>query len=176
MTEGLWAAVIGVGGTILGTILGFFLGKIDIGRLKVNVKKIKETPCYDHGEMYEYNERILIRLYNGANKNRVFRNAEVIFKDSNNNELLTIPLKDLATTRTASCGIFTEDVGIINIQPKCGADIDAKFSINDMEKAYKAKKVFLKYYNEKFRAKTKELWDCEYTKFAKLSKEQKNNG
>lgn len=171
MTEGLWAAIIGVGGTILGTVLGFFLGKIDIGKLKVHIKKIKECPNYDHGEMYEYNEKILISLYNGSNRNRVFRNAKVILKDSNNTELLSIPLKDLATTRCTSYSIFTEDIGTINIQPKCGVDIDARFSIKKLETAYEANKVFLQYENEKFKAKIIELWECDYTKFAKLNEE-----
>ena len=49
MTEGIWAAIIGVGGTILGTLLGFFLGKIDFGKFKVKIKKDREIPYYNCG-------------------------------------------------------------------------------------------------------------------------------
>ena len=175
MTEGLWAAIIGVGGTIFGTLLGFLLGKIDFGKLKIQVKKVKSTPVYDHCELCDYGEKWIIGLYNSSNKNKVFRCAKVILQDLKKTVLLTIPLKDLATTRCASYGVFTEDVGTINVQPNCGIDVDVKFAIVDIETAFKAKKVFLQYQNEKFKCKTIELWDCDYMKIAKLSKES-NNG
>lgn len=177
MTEGLWAAVIGVGGTILGTVLGFFLGKIDLGRLKIQVKKVKSTPCYDYNQLYDYSEYWVISLYNGANKNRVFREAKIILKDSKNKVVFTAPLKDLSTTKVASYGTFTDDVGTVNIQPKSGCDIDVKFSFKDFETIFKASKVFLQYNNEKFDAKTIKLWACDYKESLKLQKDkEQNNG
>lgn len=178
MTEGLWAAIIGVGGTILGTVLGFFLGKIDFGKLKINVSSNQKTPYYNYGKMFEYREELVISLYNAANRNRVFRNAKAIFKDANNTKVLTISLKDLETIRNERYGIFIENIGTNNILPKAGLDIKAQLVIKEEELilAYQAKKVFLQYQNEKFKTKTIELWTCNLKRLAELLDEEQNNG
>lgn len=174
MTEGLWAAIIGVGGTIIGTLLGFFLGKIDLGKLQVKPKKENGRPCYNCGELFEYHQNLVISLYNGSNKNKVFREVKIVLKDSNDSDLLFIPLKDLTINR----GNTTENLCAINIQPQTGIDIKAKYVIEEdmLEAAYKAKKVFLHYQNEKFESKLLALWDCDYEKIAKLQNKDKYNG
>ncbi len=173
MTEGIWAAIIGVGGTILGTLLGFFLGKIDFGKFKVKIKKDREIPYYNCGTLDEFHQIIIINLYNGANKNRVFREAKIVLKDISDVEIVVLPLQD-ATVKNIN---VIEDLNAINILPQTGLDIRAKYVINgdNIDLAYKAKKVVLQYQNEKFKKKSIELWECDYKSIAKPHKEELSN-
>lgn len=170
MTEGLWAAIIGVGGTILGTVLGFFLGKIDFGKLKVRIKRGKEEPRYscDYEEtvekLYYIDCPFVISLYNGANKNKVFRDAKISFVDENKKEVLKLPLEDLQTSRCTNSMYLVDDIGTVNVPPKTGIDIKTKYITTEIEKLYRAKKVYLQYFNESFKTKSEFLWKCDYSK------------
>ena len=55
MSEGLIAAIIGVGGTLFGTIVGWLLGKINWGKLNIKVDNFAFYPHYHekHGEHVE---------------------------------------------------------------------------------------------------------------------------
>ena len=178
MTEGLWAALIGVGGTILGTMLGFLLGKIDFGVLKIHAlqqkEQIKYTPRH-FGDLEEKFEKLecwfTLSLYNCANHNQVFRNARVVFKDALNKEIYSTSLLDLSTKRESAGIMFTDFVGIINVPPKSGLDRRLKFECNDYEKLIKAKSVHLVYYNAKFRKKSKSLWTRNYSNLKKQNHE-----
>lgn len=173
MTEGLWAALIGVGGTILGTLLGFFLGKIDFGKVEIKIKKGIEIPQYNCGELWELRQKFIISIYNGANKNSVFREAKIIFKDINDAEILVLPLKD----STKSYGNLIEDLCAANIHSQMGLDINAEYVIKEdnIELAYKAEKVVLQYQLDNSKANILELWGCDYSKIAKPRREEENN-
>lgn len=170
MTEGLWAAIIGVGGTILGTVLGFGLGKIDFGRLQIQIKTDRQS-IYSNTDfndkvtkVFHVERPILISLYNGANKNRVIRDVKLLFLNEKKKEVLS-----LALTRVYELGVehpIDDVVGVVNIPPKSGIDIQAKFATGDIDKLAKAKKIYLQYANEKFKLKKRFLWNCDYSNLA----------
>ena len=145
------------------------LGKIDFGRLSIKTKKGEEIPYYqsDYGSkvenLYCFDCSFTISLYNSSNKNRVLRNATIQFVDENKNEVLTLPIKDLATTRYTSSLYTIDDVGVVNIQSKTGLDIKAKVATRDIEKLVKAKKTYLLYTNEKFKVRKKSMWKFDYS-------------
>lgn len=100
----------------------------------------------------------------------MFREAKIILKDVSDVEIVVLPLQD-ATVKTTN---VIEDLRAINISPQTGLDIRAKYVINgdNIDLAYKAKKVVLQYQNEKFKKKSIELWECDYKSIAKPQKKR----
>ena len=73
MTEGIGTAIIGVGGTLIGTLLGWLLGKINVGKLRIKVDFVRRDPYYLNSEGKKkfnyYDFQMIIRLFNNSSKN-----------------------------------------------------------------------------------------------------------
>ncbi|MBQ7236719.1 MAG: hypothetical protein IJX03_06170 [Clostridia bacterium] len=177
---GILTALIGVAGTLMGTIIGWLLGKIDFGKLLLRIKEPKEKENWhsDYGDKEEKLNNIsfsfTINLYNSSNNNRVFRNAKIILNDGKN-DLLTLPLKDLDNVKTSNYFCIIGDINMINISPKTGIDLNAKFYVKDFNELKTSKKVYLIYENEKFKKKRCFLWDWDYASLVLTRQRKKSN-
>ena len=92
MTEGLWAAVIGVAGTLLGTALGWFLNVFaNKGKLKFYVTSWEnEFEKNEMGEMVPatstddvecFAYKCFLDIYNSSNETKIMRDIRVVFSD-----------------------------------------------------------------------------------------------
>lgn len=166
MTEGIWAAIIGVGGTLIGTLLGWLLGKINVGKLRIKVDFVQEEPYYLNSEGKQkfnyYDFQMVISLFNNSSKNIVFRDVEMLFVDSKRKKLFTQSVKDLDRIIYHRPFYDIEDIGVINIPPQTGLDIKAKIFVHDFEQLKKAKEIYLLYKNKKFNEKKVFVKKCNY--------------
>lgn len=176
--EAFWAAmsdnisaIIGVMGTLLGTILGWVLSKIKVGRITINFSHIESSCEYkDKNKETEplawYQEKFRISLYNSASEPKIIRDLCVIFKDENNNTLLSIKAQDDATTRIYGGAIISDEINLVNIDAKKGLDIEALYFTRDVAILRKARKAELHYKTEKMKAKKKIMWSFDYSKIS----------
>ncbi len=164
MNEAYWAAIIGVGGTLLGTILGFVLGKITCGKLYVNIKTKDEINYDTQKGKTIYMLTLVIRLFNAAGKNKIVSDVKLLF-DCPSYPLLTVSIKDLNTLKIAPYGNSIEDVGINNIMPKTSVYINGRLDLeaDKIELVEHAKNIYLQYQNARFHTCKKKLSksDCQ---------------
>ena len=175
MTEGIWAAIIGVGGTFLGTILGWILSNINWGRLNVKAIRMKEridVYCSDLQEnrVTETRKKEIdyrISIYNSSNRIRVLREAGIQFCKSSK-DILSANLKNLdepylTEKNENSDNIITyKDIEVINIPPNTWIDINAYICIDDVKKLHKTKTYFV-YKNHKSNKKKVFMEKCIYS-------------
>lgn len=95
MTSEITTALIGVGATLAGTVLGWILNNFsNHGKLNIFVSSWKEDFQYNsHGAMascskreevqcYSYN--ISLDLYNSSGNTKIMRNIQIVFNDGKN--------------------------------------------------------------------------------------------
>lgn len=178
----LWTAIcnnfgviVGVLGSLGGTILGWWLNNIS----KRGTLTIKTThnemhlqrknrlsggdPHKKDGELTWCKETFFINLYNNSGEIKTIRDIFVVFKDALGNELLRCKAKDSSTTRQYG-GIWqTEPISVVNISGKTGIDIDSSYGTHEIEALLKAQSAFLEYKDEKFKVKQIKMWDYDYS-------------
>ena len=161
MSETLWSAVIGVGGTLLGTILGFLLGKITWGRLHVKIDTKNKDFDFIQNKQILHKLTLGIKLYNASGKNKIVNDGKLKFVNQDGHSLV-VPIKDLDTLKVERFGHVIQEAGTINITPKSTAYINGQLRLrdNEMDLAKQAKTIFFQYQNAKFHTKTKKL--CNY--------------
>ena len=193
MSEGLIAAIIGVGGTLFGTIVGWLLGKINWGKLNILVNSFTFYPHY-HKKSNDTIEKLTaieecftITIFNSSSENKIFSNAEIVFMNKDKQIIQALKVKDRRTIETSHMIYHIDNVGVVNVPPKSGLDILGKIIIKDnFEKIINAEKVYLCYFNKKFKKKKMRIKEIEYKdiqllreipkpKYNLLNKEQ-NNG
>lgn len=158
MTETLWAAVISGCFGIVGVLIGFVLGKIAWGFLYVKVEAEEKDLEIDK-ENVKHKIKINFAFYNASGKNKVISNLKLLFINSKKSLPLVIPIKDLKTLQRKVIGYTIQEVGINNILPKTGLDIEGQFELkeNELVIAKQAKKIYIQYQNDKFRKVEKKL-------------------
>jgi hypothetical protein len=175
MSEGLLAAIIGVCGTIIGTIVGWLLGKINLGDLKIEIVNSVMTQTYQSSAtkevLVEITDNFTISLYNSSNENKVFSYAKLLFVGEDGN-ILTINIKDNCATTVSYVHFHTDDIGVINVPPKSGVKISAYTSVSkDLEKILGAKKIILSYKTDKHKEKRLPISSINY-KGIEMSKDR----
>ena len=178
-------AVIGVAGTLLGTILGWGLGKIPTGRLTLQITstnsnverfdRLNKSRDKQEGEIRSYKEEFVISLYNSSNEPKTIRELFVVLKDEKNTEILRCAVKDASTTRLMGSIWETEQTGVINLTGKTGKDIKAFFLTKEAELLLQAKSVWLEYKDEKFRTKQVILRKNDYSVIPLIKTKDKEN-
>ena len=127
MTEGLWAAVIGVAGTLLGTALGWFLNVFaNKGKLKFYVtswenefekNEIGEmVPATSTNDVECYAYKCFLDIYNSSNETKIMRDIQVVFSDGKNEWNSAVP-KDYNTLHGTHINCY-DDILPMNISPK----------------------------------------------------------
>lgn len=166
MDTELQIAILGIIGTIGGTILGWFLNNLSQkGKLNIFISSWKdefesrgEMGCMVKSSSIEQTERYLYRLsmdlYNSSGETKIMRNIEIVFA-KNKCELKSIVPKDDATEVSSKFSIRYDDIEPINISPKSVKKIVVhnSFGKEDLNFIWETNNVFLRYINEKNKIK-----------------------
>ena len=165
MTETLWAAVISGCFGIIGVLIGFVLGKIAWGFLYVKVEA-KDKDLEIVKEIVKQKIKLNFGFYNASGKNKVISNLKLLFINSKKSLPLAIPIKDLKTLQSQVVGYTIQTVGINNILPKTGLDIEGQFELKEDELAIakQAKKIYIQYQNDKFETVEKKLSATDFSR------------
>jgi hypothetical protein len=172
MSTELQMEILGIVGTLLGTILGWLLnGLSQKGKLSVFIKKWNESlqkldgyggfdECrnYDEAEYYHYS--LSVDIYNSSRDTRILRDIKLIFKDGIKDCFVSIP-KDEATRKNAFPAVYYDDISILNLPAKSAINIELHGGLNHKNDNWKylsqTKNVLLEYVDEKNRKKRIEI-------------------
>lgn len=161
MTEGVLAAIIGVAGTLLGTVLGWALSKINCGTLSISIvnddffygkynnMKVQKR-LFQESDFYTM--RIKFDAFNSNSKTKIMRNIRLVFKNKENDVLKSFTPKDADLEyNTDICAVNVFAKGVVT--KSVYYDIPKNESwLNDLFK--NTYKVFLEYSDEKDRTKS----------------------
>ena len=156
-------SIIGVIGTLLGTILGWVLNNLSqkgktsifVNKWKQNFKYnnsgfIEECPSKDEVEFYSYD--LQLDIYNSSGKNEIIRDVRVEFF-YNDQLLFTNRPQDDSTRRVNGHIAFYDKLESLNIPPKCIISIHLHGGFNKSEERFnsiwKVNKIMLTYKNSK---------------------------
>ena len=185
-------ALIGVGATIAGTILGWILNALsNSGSLKVFVSFWEDSfkhlssfgemvPCVNRAEVQNFSYKVSLDLYNSSGNIKIMRNIRIVFSDGKHDIKIETPLDD-ATKRSSPPMVFCDKVGPINIPPKTVINImfhgGASNQNGELDFIWKSKKVYLLYTDEKNRLRREVLKVEDYENYFTTHKlEEQQNG
>lgn len=190
MCTELQIALLGILGTLGGTVLGWFLntlsqkGKLNIyvsswcDKFQYNDESGFKRPSLSIGQTESYVYHLSLDLYNNSGTTKIMRNIEIVFAADKTELSRSVP-KDDATRRYSGPANFYDAVEPINIPPKTVLKIDLhegywKDSLNFI---WKVDRVFLRYTDGKNKTRTlpikKEIYK-DY--FINHKTEEQNNG
>lgn len=172
MSSEMQMAILGILGTLGGTVLGWFLNNLSqTGRLNIYATSWKDEFKYrdemgclvpsmskEQTEYYEY--KLSLDLYNSSGEIKIMRDVKVIFA-KNTEELYICTPKDDSTRRASSHMVFFDEVSAINIPARTVVNINLhngkwKEQNNDkngLEFLWKTNRIYLLYKNEKNKEK-----------------------
>ncbi len=156
-------ALLGILGTLSGTILGWFLNNLSQhGKLNIFISSWKDKFEYnktgrmalstsiDQTEDYSYSTSL--DLYNSSGKTKIMRNIEIVFSNGKEELYCSTP-KDYATKRIGGAFINYNDIMPINISPKSIIHIELLNWLSDSDDTLKyiwdTTHIYLRYINEK---------------------------
>ena len=166
MNESIFIAVIGIVGTLAGTVLGWLLNNISRhGKLKGFVVKwdekfeLNETglmvfaPSFDKAEVYSYS--LALNVYNSSSDTRIMQDFKIEFL-SGRTVLLTDAPMDTDSVRASGPISFYSEMETLNVPPKSvvALHLNGGFWRKDRErfdKVNKAASVRIAYKDEKGR-------------------------
>lgn len=160
-------AVIGVGGTLFGTVLGWILnGFSQRGKLKIFVSSWKDQ--FEHNEqgymvvsndkeqaeLYQFD--VVLDIYNSSRETKIMRNIEVVF--SNKRNVLKKFVPDDGATRYVNGGLtHYKKVAPINIPPQSVIQVKLCDGLwrkeGNMDFIWDTNKIYLTYLNSKGKKK-----------------------
>ena len=185
-------ALIGVGATIAGTILGWILNALsNSGSLKVFVSFWEDSfkhlssfgvmvPCVNRAEVQNFSYKVSLDLYNSSGNIKIMRNIRIVFSNGKHDIKIETPLDD-ATKRSCPPMVLYDKVGPINIPPKTAINImlhgGASNQNGELDFIWKSKKVYLLYTDEKNRLRREVLKVEDYENYFTNHKlEEQQNG
>ncbi len=180
-------AIIGVVGTILGTILGWFLNSISQkGKLQFYIKQwedkfecneigtIVECSTIDEAEWYSYSFNV--DIYNSSSETKIMRDIFVVFSDGKNIIRKQVP-QDGSSKRYAAHCYHYDKLNLINIPPKTVINVEMLDSEYDKENSIRnylsTQKIYIQYTDEKNNTKKIYIVKNNYKNFF-TRKENKN--
>lgn len=191
MSSDVVIALIGVGATLAGTILGWLLNNFsNKGKLNIFVSSWKDEFSCDNnmGEMVNclkrkdvqcYTFYVSLDLYNGSGNTKIMRNIEIVFCDGKTDLKKKKPMND-ATKRNSHSMIFYEKVEPINIPPKTIVKLnlhEGDWEQDGLDYLWKTKKVYLVYSDEKNKIRRIRIKTEDYENyFDNYKLEDKDNG
>lgn len=173
------SAIIGVAGTLLGTILGWLLAKLDFGKIHIVIDNFKTYTDYvqlkskNIAKIVAPEINFTIKLFNSSSKKKVLRDFYIICFDKNKKQVYKDVPKD-ANTKPA-----TRDFGdakyldVINLDGNSGMDIWVTCRIQLVEDFIKTKRIYLYYKTGKMKQKRKLIVKRDFS-YIELQKEIEN--
>ena len=169
----LQMAILGIIGTLLGTVLGWLLNSLSQkGKVKVYIKKWEEIfekqdemggfvkAGYKEAKYYHYN--VSLDIYNSSRETKIMRDIHVVFRNRKKRLFSSVP-KDDATRRATASIVYFDDISVVNIPAKSVLAIDLHGGLNSSDDEWShllnSNKVALVYTNDKNTMKTVEV--CE---------------
>lgn len=148
MTQETINTLIGVAGTLCGTILGWVLAKIDFGKLHIEIDDFKPYATF-FGEKDElpsdYELTFTIKLYNSSHNNMVLRDCYVVCFDDKRNQTYKDAPKDKDSAIQPGKTVSEKYIGVLNVLPQHGMDIHAGCRVQNLISFTKSKKLYLYY-------------------------------
>lgn len=191
MNSDITTALIGVGATIAGTVLGWVLNNLsNRGKLNIYVSSWEDkfqyndigemVSCSKREEVQSYTYKISFDLYNSSGNTKIMRNIQIAFSDGKSDIEKQTPQDD-ATKRFLSKMVFYDDVKPINIPPKAVIKLDLHNGSwnkdGELDYIWKTKKVYLIYKDEKNKIKRIFIKSEDYENyFINHILEEKENG
>jgi len=184
-------ALLGILGTLSGTVLGWFLNTLSQrGKLDTYISSWKDEFMYNNIGVIKpsssieqtgiYNYELSLDVYNNSGEMKIMRNIKVVFSNNKNELYQSIP-KDDATRRISHQMMFYDDISPINIPSKSVINIKFHNSLwnknGSLDFIWNTNSVFLRYTDEKNKDKNilikKEIYK-DY--FINHKVEEQNNG
>ena len=180
MNSDITTALIGVGATIAGTVLGWVLNNLsNRGKLNIYVSSWEDKFQYDDdiGETVLCSKREEVQ---SSGNTKIMRNIQIAFSDGKRDIEKQTPQDD-ATKRFSSPMVFYDDVKPINIPPKAVIKLDLHNGSwnkeGELDYIWKTKKVYLIYNDEKNKTKRIFIKSEDYENyFINHKLEEKENG
>ncbi|WP_044916162.1 hypothetical protein [Butyrivibrio sp. WCE2006] len=161
--------LLGVTGTLLGTVLGWGLNELSQkGRLFVYVNKWREEyqKQDDCGGFIEcnsceaeyYNFSLSIDVYNSSNETHIMRDITIVYFDNKKRRLFELVPKDDSTKRVGFSPVPNYDeIAVANISAKSALNINLHNGMNNSDPNWRAlsesAQIMLEYLNEKNKRK-----------------------
>ena len=191
MSEATETALIGVLGTLLGTLLGWWLNSLSQkGKLSIYIYSWEDSFQYNKmgfmtnsssiEQTQHYAYKLTLDLYNSSGATRIMRNITVVFSDGKKELYKSIPNDD-STRRSSGHACFYDEVSPINIPPKSIIQLSLHNGAwnNDggLDFIWKTKKIYLTYTDEKNRCRKVKIKAEDYSKYFENHKsEETDNG
>lgn len=196
MDSEITIALIGVGATIVGTVLGWGLNNFsNRGNLNIYISSWKdEFQKNDAGEInsakkrseveyYQFNASL--DIYNSSGETRIMREVEIAYYYDRTLLKTLIPLDDATRKGTNQCiPVHFDELGVLNIPPKSVVSISIHKGMWDiggkegtLNFLWKTNNIKIRYRNEKNKIKIKKINNVDYSNhFISQNTEEVTNG
>lgn len=181
MKNEILIALLGILGTLGGTVLGWFLNALSQkGKLNIFVTSWKDkfqdkdklgsmvaSSSIEQTKYYEYN--VSLDLYNSSGETKIMRDISICFYDKEKELCKTVP-KNLATRRTSGAVTFYDELLTVNIPAKAIIHIELLNGFWDSDEKsldfiWNTNRVVLLYTDEKNKEKEVLVKEEEYKNY-----------
>lgn len=158
----------------MGTILGWVLGKIKTGRLKIKVSDFKEQYFYHNrkngvsgedtaGELNCIRCEFKIMAYNSSDVSRALRCLQLVFLGNKGEIICAENVMDERTKQSHPYGTTADDIRIVNVEGHTSADISAFVFVSEYKRIHDIKKIMLFYQTENFKKRKEFIKKTDYS-------------
>lgn len=165
--------------TMIGTLFGWLLAQIQLGRVKVLAQDRVEIINYrdeDTGEVTPYcsgkfdNIKIDMRLIvsNSKSQSISLRNFKVVFCLKNDKETIAMPLKNTTSMKCNPYGVTADDVKCITIDAGNSIDLNVFCFFQDLEKLKQVERIKIEYLNNKLKMKHCNVGIADYSRIKEV--------
>ena len=190
MSTEMQIAIVGVIGTLAGTVLGWLLNNISqTGKLNFHLLKWQDEfkfnssgvlkPSSSKEETKHYSYKLSLDIYNSSGETKIMRDIEIVFANRKKILFSDTPKDDSTVYKTQFSWRY-DDLKAINIAPKTVLTLDLHNGFwakedDNFSLLWKTDNVYLRYKNEKNQNKKVKINKKVYGKHF-LESEEEHNG
>lgn len=179
MSEDTETALIGVFGTLLGTLLGWWLNSLSQkGKLSLYIASWEDK--FEHNELGEmvrssnkaeaelYSCKVALDIYNSSAETKIMRNVQLVFA-SDNREIRACTPNDHTSERFVARSHRYDKIGPINIPPKTVINITLSSyewkKDNSLQDYWEINNIYLRYIDEKNKTRKIPILQEDYSNY-----------